>query len=64
MAISIKRAGVINFSLGYETQLMVNQESMLSLLDAELENLNVPRDYNGAFAGYVEINVGFYPSDN
>lgn len=59
--IKIERAGVVNFDYGYNTYFRVNQENLLARLSEELEKLNVPRDYNGAFAGRVSLEVDFYP---
>ena len=61
--ITIERAGVINFENGYETRLKVNQDNILDELDEAISKANPPKDYNGAFAGWIKIEVGFYPED-
>lgn len=59
--IKIERAGVVNFYYGYNPYLRVNQENLLEMLADEIEKLNVPKDFTGAFAGRVSLEVDFYP---
>ena len=59
--IKIERAGVVHFNNGFDGGLLVNQDSFFEILVEELEKLNVPKDFNGAFAGRVSLEVDFYP---
>lgn len=53
---SVQRAGVAEIG-GYNGTILVNQDNLVSLIEAEVEKLKPIKDYNGKFAARVYIQV-------
>jgi hypothetical protein len=55
-AASVQRAGVAEIG-GYNGTILVNQDNLVELIEAEVKKLKPVTDYNGKFAARVFIQV-------
>lgn len=53
---SVQRAGVAEVG-GYNGTILVNQDNLVELIEAEVKKLKPVTDYNGKFAARVSIQV-------
>lgn len=53
---SVQRAGVVEIG-GYNGTICVNQDNLVSMIEAEVEKLKPIKDYNGKYAARVFIQV-------
>lgn len=55
--LTVSATGVVKIDTGYETDLRVNGEDMISMIDRLVEAAHPKTDHNSQFAGRVTITV-------
>ena len=55
--LTVSATGVVKIDTGYETDLRVNGEDMIAMIDRLVEAAHPKTDYNNQFAGRVTITV-------